>query len=189
MGGRQDDEAQQGCRNFGYRTGRRGQSRRVRLSEGPCRWICLTAAPAATPKTSATTAPPKATSAPTAPAPAKTVYVPAAPAPAQPAYFTNGTAVVQQFCQDINNGDYSAAWAAGYDTIVSVSLGTLNAFGSDQVQASLSALQSDGTANTYEGTYTVSKRRHRRCEHRADGLNLIRTFIGARLTNQSRGES
>ena len=131
----------------------------------------------ATPTASATTAPPKATSAPTtpapapAPAPARTVYVPAAPAPPQPAYFSNSTGVVQQFYQDINNGDYSAAWAlggdniggsneaawaAGYDTTVSVLLGTFSAFGSDQVQASLSALQSDGATNTYEGTYTVS---------------------------------
>jgi len=109
-----------------------------------------------------------------APQPAKTVYVqaPAAPAaPAEPAYFTNSTAVVQRFYQDINDGDYSGAWAlggdniggsdyagwvAGYDTTVRVSLGTFSAFGSDQVQASLSALQSDGTTNTYEGTYTVS---------------------------------
>lgn len=107
-----------------------------------------------------------------APAPAKTVYVqtPAAPAP-EPAYFTDSTAVVQQFYQDINDGDYSGAWAlggdniggsdyagwvAGYDTTVSIALGTFSAFGSDQVQASLSALQSDGTTNTYEGTYTVS---------------------------------
>ena len=78
---------------------------------------------------------------------------------------------MQQFYQDINDGDYSDAWAlggdniggsdyagwvAGYDTTVSVSLGTFSAFGSDQVQASLSALQSDGTTKTYEGTYTVS---------------------------------
>ncbi len=134
-------------------------------------------APAATPKPSASTAPAKATPAPTtpAPAPARTVYVPVpaqpAPAPpAQPAYFTNSTAVVTQFYQDINDGDYSdawalggdniggsdyAAWVAGYDTTVSVSLGTFSPFGSDQVQASLSALQSDGTTNTYEGTYTV----------------------------------
>ncbi len=100
------------------------------------------------------------------------VQAPAAPAPApEPAYFTNSTAVVQQFYQDINNGNYSEAWAlggdniggsdyagwvAGYDTTVSVSLGTFSAFGSDQVQASLSALQSDGSTNTYEGTYTVS---------------------------------
>ncbi len=129
------------------------------------------AAPAATtpaPTTPAATTP--------APQPAKTVYVqaPAAPAPAppaEPAYFTSSTAVVQQFYQDINDGDYSDAWAlggdnigggdyagwvAGYDTTVSVSLGTFSATGSDQVQASLSALQSDGTTNTYEGTYTVS---------------------------------
>ncbi len=108
-----------------------------------------------------------------APAPARTVVqAPAAPAPApKPAYFTDSTAVVQQFYQDINNGDYSDAWAlggdniggtdysgwvAGYDTTVSVSLGTFSAFGSDQVQASLSAVQSDGSTNTYEGTYTVS---------------------------------
>ena len=125
-------------------------------------------APAAAPKPST----PAATT--PAPAPAKTVYVqaPAAPAPApEPAYFTNSTAVVQQFYQDINNGDYSdawtlggdtiggsdyAGWVAGYDTTESVSLGTFSAFGSDQVQASLSAVQSDGITNTYEGTYTVS---------------------------------
>ena len=53
-----------------------------------------------------------------APAPAKTVYVqtPAAPAP-EPAYFTDSTAVVQQFYQDINDGDYSGAWALGGDNI------------------------------------------------------------------------
>ena len=118
----------------------------------------VTAAPAATPRASATTAPPEATSAPTtpAPAPAKTVYVPAAPAPAQPAYFTSSTAVVQEFYQDINDRDYSAAWAlggdniggsneagwaAGYDTTMSVSLGTFSPFGSDQVQASLSVAE------------------------------------------------
>src|SRR5450755_266129 len=132
--------------------------------------------PAATSTPSATTAPPTATPAPTTPAPVRTVYVPvqapAAPAPpAEPAYFTNSTAVVQQFYQDINDGDYSdawalggdniggcnyAGWAAGYDTTVGVSLGTFSAFGSNQVQASLSAVQSDGTTNTYEGTYTVS---------------------------------
>ncbi len=131
--------------------------------------VTAPAAPVATtpaPTTPAATTP--------APQPAKTVYVqaPAAPAaPAEPAYFTNSTAVVQQFYQDINDGDYSDAWAlggddiggsdyagwvAGYDTTVSVSLGTFSAFGSDQVQASLSALQSDGTTKTYEGTYTVS---------------------------------
>ena len=138
-------------------------------------------APAAAPAvthtvTSPAAAPKPTTPAPTtpAPAPAKTDYVqaPAAPAPApEPAYFTNSTAVVQQFYQDINDGDYSDAWAlggdniggsdyaswmAGYDSTVSVYLGTFSAFGSDQVQASLSAVQSDGITNTYEGTYTVS---------------------------------
>ena len=136
-------------------------------------------APAAAPAVTHTVTAPAAAAKPTtpapttaAPAPAKTVQAPAAPAPApEPAYFTNSTAVVQQFYQDISNGNYSEAWAlggdnigggdyagwvAGYDTTVSVSLGTFSAFGSDQVQASLSALQSDGSTNTYEGTYTVS---------------------------------
>ena len=138
-------------------------------------------APAAAPAVTHTVTAPAAAAKPTTPAPttaaptpAKTVYVPApaAPAPApEPAYYTNSTAVVQQFYQDINDGNYSEAWAlggdniggsdyaswvAGYDTTVSVSLGTFSAFGSDQVQASLSALQSDGSTNTYEGTYTVS---------------------------------
>jgi len=129
-------------------------------------------APAAAPKptTPKPTTPKPTTPAPTTAAPAPYVQTPAAPAP-EPAYFTDSTAVVQQFYQDINDEDYSDAWAlggdniggsdyagwvAGYDTTVSVSLGTFSAFGSDQVQASLSALQSDGTTNTYEGTYTVS---------------------------------
>ena len=134
------------------------------------------AAPAVTNTVTAPAATPKPTTpAPTtpAPAPAKTVYVqaPAAPAPApEPAYFTNSVAVVQQFYQDINDGDYSDAWAlggdniggknyagwvAGYDDTASISVGTFSAYGSDQVQASISALQDDGTTNTYEGTYTV----------------------------------
>ncbi len=128
------------------------------------------AAPVATTPAPAT---PAATT-PAAPQSAKTVYVPvpAQPAPpAQPAYFTSSTAVVQQFYQDISNQDYSdawalggdniggsdyAAWAAGYDTTASVLLGTFSAFGSDQVQASLTATQTDGSVNTYEGSYTVS---------------------------------
>ena len=87
------------------------------------------------------------------------------------AYYQQHRLYVRPFCQDINDGDYSGAWAlggdniggsdyagwvAGYDTTVRVSLGTFSAFGSDQVQASLSAFQSDGTVKTYEGTYTVS---------------------------------
>ena len=133
-----------------------------------------TAAPAITHTVTAPAAAAKPTTpAPTTPATAPTVVqAPAAPAPApEPAYFTDSTAVVQQFYQDINDGDYSGAWAlggdniggsdyagwvAGYDTTVSIALGTFSAFGSDQVQASLSAVQSDGTTNTYEGTYTVS---------------------------------
>ena len=57
---------------------------------------------------------------------------------------------MQQFYQDINDHNYSGAWAlggdniggsdyagwvAGYSTTVTVSLGTFSAFGSNQVQA------------------------------------------------------
>ena len=130
-----------------------------------------TATHSAAPTVAAPTTPAPTAAAPTTQAPA--APAPAAPAPAapEPAYFTNATAVVTQFYQDINDGDYSGAWAlggdniggtdysawvAGYNTTLRVSLGTFSAFGSDQVQASLSALQSDGTVRTYEGTYTVS---------------------------------
>ena len=37
----------------------------------------------------------------------------------------------------------------------SISLGTFSYFGSDQVQVIITALQTDGSTNTYQGTYTV----------------------------------
>jgi hypothetical protein len=98
---------------------------------------------------------------------------PATPASAQPSpQFANADAVVNQFYEDITDRRYSAAWAlggdniangasyatwaAGYaDTTASITLGTVSDFGSDQVQAQLSATQLDGTVKTYEGTYTV----------------------------------
>ena len=129
-------------------------------------------APAATPKP---TTPAPTTTAPTttAPAPVKTVYVQAPPKPAPPpaSNYTSSTAVVKQFYQDINDQNYSAAWAeggsiigggsysgwvAGYATTVSVSVGTFSAYGSNQVQTSLYAVRTDGSTKTYEGTYTVS---------------------------------
>jgi membrane associated rhomboid family serine protease len=155
-----------------------GTSLAAAMSTSPQSAPPVAAQPAPTYSAPADPAPTAAptTPAPVAPAPAKTVYVPvqapAAPAPpVQPAYFTNATSVVTQFYQDINNGDYSDAWAlggdnigggaysgwvAGYDTTASVSVGTFSALGSDQVQTSLSAVQDDGTTKTYEGTYTVS---------------------------------
>lgn len=115
--------------------------------------------------------------------PAKTVYVtpppttppapvapPVAPA-APPAQIVNGEAVVTQFYQDITDQNYPAAWAlggdnlsggvgysqwvAGYATTASISLGTFSYFGSGQVAAALSAVQTDGSVRTYQGTYTV----------------------------------
>ena len=132
-------------------------------------------APAATaaPAKTATPTPPAAPKAvvprTTTPAPAKIVYVPV-PASA-PSSIVNAEAVVTQYYQDITDHDYSAAWAlggsnlsggagysswvAGYATTASISLGTFSYFGSDQVQVVITALQTDGSTSTYQGTYTV----------------------------------
>ena len=132
-----------------------------------------TATTPATP-TATTPATPTATTpaTPTATTPATpTATTPATPASAQP-QSVNADAVVNQFYEDITDHDYPAAWAlggdniangasyatwaAGYaDTTASIALGTVSDFGSDQVQAQLSATQLDGTLKTYEGTYTV----------------------------------
>jgi hypothetical protein len=110
------------------------------------------------------------------PTPAKTIYVqpvqqapvqqaPPAPAPQQ---FTNSVAVVDQFYQDITDRNYAAAWTLGgkyiggqdyaswvngYATTASISLYDEADWGSGQVHAYLSAVQSDGTTRTYAGTY------------------------------------
>jgi hypothetical protein len=115
------------------------------------------------------------------PTPAKTIYVqpvqrapvkqaPPAPAPHQ---FTNSVAVVDQFYQDITDHNYTAAWAlggsnlshgVGYEswvsgystTTASITLYDQTEWGSSTVHAYLSALQLDGSTQTYVGTYTVS---------------------------------
>jgi hypothetical protein len=95
----------------------------------------------------------------------------AAPAPQPQPQFANATAVVTEFYQDITDHNYTAAWAlggnnvsggvgydawaAGYGTTESISLGTFSYFGSGQVQTVLSALQTSGAVYTYTGTYTV----------------------------------
>ncbi len=78
---------------------------------------------------------------------------------------------MDQFYQDITNGDYAAAWAlggdnisggvpysqwvAGYGTTASITLGTYSEFNATTVQAEIIATQADGTVKTYQGTYTV----------------------------------
>jgi hypothetical protein len=115
-------------------------------------------APAKTITVTRTATPPPATTA-------------AAPAPQPQPQFANATAVVTQFYQDITDHNYTAAWAlgghnvsggvgydawaAGYGTTKSISLGTFSYFGSGQVQTVLSALQMSGAVYTYTGTYTV----------------------------------
>jgi hypothetical protein len=105
-------------------------------------------------------------------APAVPVSVPVyVPPPVTPQY-TNALSVVDQFYQDITDQDYSAAWnlggdnlnggadyngwVAGYDTTVSITLYDTANFGSGEVTADLSALQRDGSTNTYYGTYYVT---------------------------------
>jgi hypothetical protein len=126
----------------------------------------------ATPKPTVThtvTAPPVTITAPASAAPATPAYVPVPVNPLAP--LANTEAVVTQFYQDITDQAYRAAWAlggdnvsggvgyeawvAGYATTVSITLGTFSYWGSDQAQVQISALQSDGSVNTYTGTYTV----------------------------------
>jgi hypothetical protein len=101
--------------------------------------------------------------------PANPVYAPVAASP--PASIVNAEAVVTQFYADISDQDYSAAWAlggsnvsngvgydawvGGYGTTQFISLGTFSSWGSDTVQVAISATQTDGSVNTYSGTYTV----------------------------------
>ena len=78
--------------------------------------------------------------------------------------------MVDQFYQDITNGDYAAAWAeggdnisgvpynqwvTGYGTTASITIGTYSEFNATTVAAEIIATLTDRTVKTYEGTYTV----------------------------------
>lgn len=96
----------------------------------------------------------------------------AAPAPTQAPNpgLSDPVAVVTQFYADITAHDYGAAWAlggvniagtsyanwvAGYGTTAAISVTSAENSGSDQVMASISATQTDGSVRNYGGTYTV----------------------------------
>jgi hypothetical protein len=142
----------------------------------------ILAAPAAR-ATPVTPAPTKTVTAPPSPVPTKTVTAPPAPvrtpawqqpssAPVAQPQFSNGSAVVAQYYQDITDHNYSAAWAmggsnvsggvgydawvAGYATTASITMYNSSNWGSGEVTTYLSALQSDGSTRTYYGTYYVS---------------------------------
>jgi len=116
------------------------------------------------PKVSTVTATPAAAPAPTQAAPAP------APTQAPNSGLSDPVAVVTQFYADITAHDYSAAWAlggdniagtdyadwvAGYGTTASISVSSAENFGSDQVSAYISAVETDGSVRDYHGTYTV----------------------------------
>ena len=108
-----------------------------------------------------------------APPPAQSA-APAQPAsaPAQP-QLTNGPAVVLQYYQDVTDQEWSAAWAiggsniaaqngqtyaswvAGYATTASISVIDSGTYSNGSVWTTISAAQTDGSARTYSGTYTV----------------------------------
>ena len=142
----------------------------------------ILAAPAAR-ATPVTPAPTKTVTAPPSPVPTKTVTAPPAPvqtpawqqpssAPVAQPQFTNGSAVVAQYYQDITDHNYSAAcamggsnvsggvgydaWVAGYATTASITMYNSSNWGSGEVTTYLSALQTDGSTRTYYGTYYVS---------------------------------
>jgi hypothetical protein len=120
------------------------------------------------PKVSKATATPTPTAAPAIPAPTQ-APVPA-PTQAHAPGLSDPEAVVTQFYADISAHDYSAAWAlggdniggtdytdwvAGYGATASISVSSAEDFGSDQVSATISAVQTDGSVRNYQGTYTV----------------------------------
>jgi hypothetical protein len=142
----------------------------------------ILAAPAAR-ATAVTPTPTKTVTAPPSPVPTKTVTAPPAPvrtpawqqpssAPVAQPQFSNGSAVVAQYYQDITDHNYSAAWAmggsnvsggvgydawvAGYATTASITMYNSSNWGSGEVTTHLSALQTDGSTRTYYGTYYVS---------------------------------
>jgi len=94
-----------------------------------------------------------------------------APAPASP-QLTNASSVVLQFYQDLTNRDYQAAWnlggcnlnggvgysawVAGYATTASIAVTSYGTWSDGTVWTHLSAVQTDGTVKTYDGTYTVA---------------------------------
>jgi len=116
----------------------------------------VTTAPVATPVT------PTAAPAPTQAAPT--------PTQASSPGLSDPVAVVTQFYADITAHDYGAAWAlggdniagtsyanwaAGYGTTAAIAVTAAEDSGSDQVTASISATQTDGSVRSYSGTYTV----------------------------------
>jgi len=83
----------------------------------------------------------------------------------------DGTEVVEEYYRDINDENFSAAWdlggkniggssysrwVAGFNTTESIDLTAVNAGSPGQVRAVLHAVQSDGSVQVFQGTYTVS---------------------------------
>ncbi len=83
----------------------------------------------------------------------------------------DASAVVQEFYQDINNEDFTAAWelggkniagtsyarwVAGFDTTDNVAVETATTEDPEQVSVVIRATQSDGSVKVFQGIYTVS---------------------------------
>ena len=132
------------------------------------------AAPTPTPTVTQTVQPTKPAATPTTTAPAPPVQQAPAPAAPQAPSFTNAVAVLDQYYQDITNQDYQAAWnlggsniaaqngqtydswVAGYATTASITLDNGGTWNNGTVDVNLTATETDGTVQTYAGTYTVS---------------------------------
>jgi hypothetical protein len=85
---------------------------------------------------------------------------------------TNGVAVVLQYYQDLSNHDYEGAWSlggsnlsggtgypqwvAGYDTTASISVTGYGTWRDGTVWTHISAVQTDGSVRTYDGSYTAA---------------------------------
>jgi serine/threonine protein kinase len=118
--------------------------------------------------TSSSTPPPSTSSAPSSPSGQKTSAPPTTSPPVNPAG-TGPAATVQAYFAAINSHNYQKAWNLGgkntgqsYSQFVQGFNGTqqdtltIQSVSGNVVTAGLSALQSDGTVKTFQGTYTVN---------------------------------
>ena len=134
--------------------------------------VSVPASPTATapvPASPVSTTPVPASPAPTAPVPARSTPPMTASTTSEPSGTMSATAVVESYYAAINAGDYQAAWDLGGDNLDPTYSAFVNGFAGtghdsltitasqgDTVSITLDAVQSNGSVQTYAGTYTVT---------------------------------
>jgi hypothetical protein len=137
----------------------------------------------------------------------RTYPVPDGPTSPNP-QLTNGMAVVLHYYQDLSNHDYQdawnlggsnlnrgtgyAQWVAGYDTTASISVTGYGTWSDGTVWTHISAVQTDGSVRTYDGTYAVangeivSANITQTSSEPGGGASRTTVYVGVRGPGQSR---